>query len=509
MTLRSLTQLVRAMRFRFRLGDRHEEQSPDKDRPADELPRGTAKVEPNVQSKTVDLKEKLGTDEGSEAFSKEEVAHAETSVKSPPEKSDHNELDLRNLDRKKQRLQLYKRDDVRRFLGWLLRANEKYIPVKSPATGEYAYSGVEFGLEDILPLLNELQSYGILDQKTLDTLPTCPECHHSNFYINFACPFCQNTALEQGNLLEHYPCGYSDFETNFQSGTNLICPKCNRSLKVVGTDYRKVTQSYRCMACAKFFGTPKLMFPCRTCTRVSLEQDVTLTPSYEFSLNKALKSEVVSAVSLDAGITTFLKKNGFTVTMPMELPGLSGIPHSFDLGAKNEKENKEVILDLLSAVTEVGPQQVVEFFAKVYDTKPPLAVLIAMPKISVEAQRLSAMYGVRAIAAADTDDALRKLIPILDLSTSPELSHDPPPTLELLTRPTATPSQHKESEKAQNLIEEVRKSLGEGTQPQTPKPVAVSPPLLITPFSSPVSAPEDEYIRQARQRMKRVLSSLE
>lgn len=475
------------MRFGFRSKDQSKKQSIENNI-AGEYPQTAAKGQPNSQLKKADLKDRPS--QRPDVSSHEAADQEETTVESPSQFSEPEKRDLWEAERKEERIALYKRDDVRRFLGWLLRANEKFIPARSPATGEYVYSGADFGLEDVLPLLNEIQSTGILEQKVLDTLPTCPECHHSNFYVNFACPFCQNTALEQGNLLEHYACAYSDFETNFRSGTDLVCPKCHRFLKVIGTDYRKVTQAYRCMDCGNFFGTPKLQLPCRTCTRLDFEQEMTLTRAYEYTLNKDLKSEVVSHVSLDAKITEFLKKNGYKVTMPRELQGFSGVTHSFDLGARNEKEKKEIVLDMISAVDEVKPQEVVAFFAKVYDTKPPFAILIAMPKIGVQAQRLSAMYGVRAIAAEDPNEALKKLMPILEISLPPEDFQ--PPSEESTLSPEN--SQPMESRKA--FVEDIKKNLEREMQSEAQN------------FAVSERESADESLRNARETMKRIMAQI-
>ncbi|HMK83944.1 MAG TPA: hypothetical protein VK503_09520, partial [Candidatus Bathyarchaeia archaeon] len=381
-------------------------------------PSPRTREQSDVQSNMTHLKAK--TSQRSNGRPNEATDKEEITVNTQLHSSETEERDRWDAERKEERIKLYKRDDVRRLLGRLLRAHDRITPVRSSATGEYDYSGADFGLCDVLPLLNELQSTGILEQRVIDTLPSCPECHRSNFYVNFACPSCQKTTLSQGNLLKHYPCDYSDFETNFQSGTNLICPKCRRFLKVVGTDYRKMAQAYRCMDCGTFFGTPKLQFLCRTCTRPNFEQNMTLTKVYEYTLNKAFKNEVVSHVSLDAKITEFLKKNGYKVTMPMELCGLSKVKHSFDLGARNEK--KEIVLDMVSAVDEVGPQEILSFFAKVYDTRHPLPILIVMPKIGVEAQKLSAMYGLRTIVAEDLNEAVKGLIQILEINSLPEES---------------------------------------------------------------------------------------
>ena len=123
-------------------------------------------------------------------------------------------------DAKSTRLHLYRRDDVRRLVGWILKGHDEIRPQRSSETGPYVYSGADFGLEDISALLAELESDKILQKITIDTVPSCPSCQQSNFHVSYVCPYSQHTMLEHGTLIEHYPCGNADFENNYRSGPN-------------------------------------------------------------------------------------------------------------------------------------------------------------------------------------------------------------------------------------------------------------------------------------------------
>ena len=326
---------------------------------------------------------------------------------------DQKTIPERETDEKSTRLQLYKRDDVRRLVGWIVNGHDEIRPQRSSETGAYFYSGADFGLEDISALLAELESYKILQKTTIDTVPSCPSCQESNFNVSYMCPYSQHTMLEHGTLIEHYACGNADFENNYRSGPNeLVCPKCRRTLKVIGTDYRKIERAYRCSGCGKSFGTPKLMLQCRSCNRKNDEEDLVMPPVYAYKINEQLRSELISHCSLESSITTFFEKSGFKVTAPTRMTGLSGVLHNFDLGAK--KNDKEIVMDMVSAIDEVGPPEVVEFFAKVYDTKPSKSLLIALPKLSREAQRLGAMYGVEIIGAVSPDEITKKLSAVIE-----------------------------------------------------------------------------------------------
>lgn len=113
--------------------------------------------------------------------------------------------------------------------------------------------------------------------------------------------------------------------------------------------------------------------------------------------------------------TEFFERLGFEVTSPKVVRGFSGIEHRFDIYAS--RNNSNIVLDVISAPTAVGPEKIVGFFAKVFDTRPSKGVLIAMPKLDEEAQKLSALYGVETIAAEQTDEILARLSRLLERST--------------------------------------------------------------------------------------------
>jgi Zn finger protein HypA/HybF involved in hydrogenase expression len=408
-----------------------------------------------------------------------------------------------------------------------MSGHDEIRPQRSSETGAYFYSGADFGLEDISALLAELESYKVLKKTTIDTVPSCPSCQESNFNVSYMCPYSQHTMLEHGTLIEHYACGNADFEINYRSGPNeLVCPKCRRTLKVIGTDYRKIERAYRCSSCGKSFGTPKLMLQCRSCNRKNDEEDLVMPPVYAYKINEQLRSELISHCSLESSITTFFEKVGFKVTAPTRMTGLSGVLHNFDLGAK--KNDTEIVMDMISAIDEVGPPEVVEFFAKVYDTKPSKSLLIALPKLSREAQRLGAMYGVEVIGAVSPDEIATKLSAVIEslgittgpnrqetlslqeTSTTEAERRDPPEVLK-----TSAPIETR----AASLIEQTISSLEKKTSNAMPSVASNSTDELTRQARLRVEQPSqtrppeaqsmdgDVILRRTREKMKHLLET--
>lgn len=311
------------------------------------------------------------------------------------------------MEGKGARLQLYKRNDVRRLIAWLLKGNEDIHPKRDPESGNYTYPGIENP-----KLLSELESNGVLEKYVVDRVPSCPSCNHSNFHVDYVCPFSQHRNLERGTMIEHYACGHTDFESNFKSGNELICPKCHRPLKLIGTEYRKTDLVFHCTGCGKYFGSPVVELACRDCGKVIKQDDAVLQTVYGYRLKPDLRSELVAHGTLETQIAALFQNFGFQVTSPKTIRGLSGIEHTFDVSAS--KDGSEIVADLVSATNDIGPESIVGFFAKVFDAKPQRAILIAMPKLNREAQKLSAMYNIETVAADRVEDVLKNLTRLLE-----------------------------------------------------------------------------------------------
>ncbi len=323
------------------------------------------------------------------------------------------------MEGKEARLQLYKRDDVRRLIAWLLKGNEDIHPKRDPDTGDYTYPGIENP-----KLLSELESNGVLEKYEIDRGPACPSCNHSNFHIDYACPFSKHRSLERGTMIEHYACGHTDFESSFKSGNDLICPKCQRPLKLIGTEYRRTDLVFHCAGCNRYFGNPVVELTCRVCGKVIKQDEAVLQTVFGYRLKPGLRSELVAHGTLETQVAELFQKFGYEVTSPKMIRGLSGIDHTFDIFAS--KGGSEIVADLVSATTDIGPENVAGFFAKVFDAKPQRAILISIPKLNQEAQKLSAMYSIETIAADQVEDILTNLSQLLE-TQSPQVR--PMPTV--------------------------------------------------------------------------------
>jgi hypothetical protein len=310
-------------------------------------------------------------------------------------------------EKKAKRLALYRTNEVRRLVDKLLSGRSDFRPQRDRVAGDYVFELEGLSKLKASALLEELETCDVLQKYRLDSVPTCPTCGHSNFYINYACPFCQHRDLERATMIEHYNCGHTDFESSFKSGDRLICPKCSRELKLIGTDYRKMERVYHCSSCKRYFGTPGMELTCRTCEKIVPTDHAQMVPTYGYRINEDLRDELVSHCSLESPIVDLLGRLGYETKAPWAEKGISGTEHIFDIHAS--KEGAEIVLDMTSGSQEVGAEAVVAFFGKVYDLNPRRAILVAMPALSKDAQRLSGLYKVEVVSGKSIEELVGNL----------------------------------------------------------------------------------------------------
>ena len=103
------------------------------------------------------------------------------------------------------------------------------------------------------------------------------------------------------------------------------------------------------------------------------------------------------------------------MSSPYLTTGRSGVKHSFTFGSKELNETK-VVCDVIVGSAPVDETKVLSLFIKVYDIGAKHAILCAVPSLTEEAKKLSAMYKITTVQSSDPEhipnlltDVLRKL----------------------------------------------------------------------------------------------------
>jgi hypothetical protein len=156
----------------------------------------------------------------------------------------------------------------------------------------------EVPAEQLATTLRNLAELKILEEEPSRSVITCPDCTSATSTLILECPECESTQMTKEEALEHFDCGNIDFRSKYDKGEgNLVCPKCGKKLKVIGVDYRKIENWYRCSN-RHVFGQPNFKFECSNCggrfpleeTRIEMLHNYSLTDSGRQMLKLSVKA---------------------------------------------------------------------------------------------------------------------------------------------------------------------------------------------------------------------------
>ena len=109
--------------------------------------------------------------------------------------------------------------------------------------------------------LKDLESSGKIISLGIINELACNQCDSVRISQAAKCPQCKAVEFRQQNLVEHYKCGEV-----YPKPTELNkCPKCNKDLGRLGTDYGELDNFYVCSTCNDKFPEPEYEFECRSC----------------------------------------------------------------------------------------------------------------------------------------------------------------------------------------------------------------------------------------------------
>jgi hypothetical protein len=132
----------------------------------------------------------------------------------------------------------------------------------------FVYRGVGSELRDatLVNDLEDLANGGHLERIFVERVSLCPSCESHALNVHDACVSCASSNLQPFKALFHFRCGYVGPGTSFKPERDgLRCPKCNRILRDLGTDFDSPGEYYQCRACTAMFQTPAVGARCMSC----------------------------------------------------------------------------------------------------------------------------------------------------------------------------------------------------------------------------------------------------
>ena len=260
--------------------------------------------------------------------------------------------------------------------------------------------------------LKELSMVGCLTSEVVNNIAVCPTCGSHRLMVQIRCPTCGSPDLKRGVMIEHLSCGFLDTEENFRKGVQLVCPRCGRTLKAIGVDYRRPGVLYKCSNCGGMSPSPKKRCTCSGGHAFD-EDELALREIRAYEPNPAKRALIERETVGFESLLKDLAGKGWHGQAPITLLGKSGIEHEFALAlwageSDPTKEPPDVLADMYASDAEVNSTMVLAFFAKTMDVEPKERVLIAMPRLDKKGNILAKSYNMHVVEAETATELKEK-----------------------------------------------------------------------------------------------------
>lgn len=265
--------------------------------------------------------------------------------------------------------------------------------------------------ETLNSALEELKSAGCLTSETVSALALCPKCGSYKFALQISCPMCGSPKLERAVMIEHLTCGYVGGEKDFTVGGSLTCPRCRKTLKAIGVDYRRLGNLYRCLGCNATFPQPKRTYICSD--GHAFEEDEALIREIGiYRLNPA-KRALIERETLDFSLLLREIAEGWHCQSPAVIRGKSGVEHRFAFaiwadGSDPSRDAPEVLAEVIVSDAKVDSDRTLASLAKILDVKPREGLLMVMPKLDNKGRMLANSYDVHVVEAEEASELMEK-----------------------------------------------------------------------------------------------------
>jgi Zn finger protein HypA/HybF involved in hydrogenase expression len=280
--------------------------------------------------------------------------------------------------------------------------------------GQKIHSRIEYdsktinSLRDHEKTIQSLMNASYIVKSPTQLKLSCPGCKSINLMINYLCQNCKASNFIRGNVLEHNKCGHADLESNFQQGNLLICPKCQKELKLIGVDYFRVISALKCRECQNIFTIPELSYDCNQCGNSGFSlSDGNWNQMYNYEISVEKLEEIKQNIISLSPIEQFFRDKGFEIRLD-ETVTIEGQPYGpFDLVA--EKETDLIVISLIGTDIENSISRLIDLdnvgkFAQRHVTK--YAILFSEP-IEV-ARTLIDKFGIIQVVIENENEMLSK-----------------------------------------------------------------------------------------------------
>ncbi len=178
-----------------------------------------------------------------------------------------------------------------------------------------------------LKLLKKYTEKGWFGKTIVDNINACPSCNSGFLHFAETCASCGSHDLSSEHLIHHFRCAYVGPESDFNSGKDMSCPKCDKELKHIGIDYDKPSEILTCNVCAHSSQESVMKATCVDCgTQSSLKQiisypvtDVVVSETGRAYATQSSYDDVSESLSLENKTGNFSPYSIFKILEKHEL----------------------------------------------------------------------------------------------------------------------------------------------------------------------------------------------
>lgn len=158
---------------------------------------------------------------------------------------------------------------------------------------------------------------------------------------------------------------------------------------------------------------PRLTGKCRNCGTPLQLNAPSIKPIHKYSFSHE-GIERYSDLILMKPLAEFLQGRGYETVSPGIILGESNIEHTFNILAFNEDRPDGVLaIDFAVSEGQVGEDQVISMFAKVYDANPQRSLLVVSPRLTGKARQLARQYELEVIETIDLKTLWKDLLKVI------------------------------------------------------------------------------------------------
>lgn len=174
-------------------------------------------------------------------------------------------------------------------------------PHPNPQTPHgYEYRGLAESVERDLQFLTE-RDY--LDARFFDRVSLCPKCQSHHLNVREICPGCRQAHLATEVLLHHFRCGYtgrvSEFASDHRNEGGYTCPKCNRQMRHLGTEYDRLGRTSVCRECGLSAEDLPVEAVCLVCGTHTLAENLSNIDFFAYALTSLGRAAIRDGALLE------------------------------------------------------------------------------------------------------------------------------------------------------------------------------------------------------------------